>query len=237
MYYGRLVLIMNIRNIDKRYKILGIMVVLVLTGAIGFAVFKYISSDQYKQKVSEAQKNGIVARVSKIMVLPEGEDPTVAIVDDVTKLKNQPFFTRAINGDEVIIYPLSKKAILFRPKDNKIVDFAIINLTSTPNLAATPTVVESLKVSIMNGSATADLGNVVGDELIKQMPELNIVARGNAKQKNYKNSVVVSISGNATTKAEMIARILGTKVGTMPSGEQSPTGVDIVVIVGKDLTQ
>ena len=99
---------------------------------IGLVMWSYWFVNKSNPKViTEAQKKLIISNFSKIMILPQGEDPTVAIVEDVSKLKNQPFFTKAMNGDEVIIYPLAKKAILFRPKLGKIVDFAIINLTNS----------------------------------------------------------------------------------------------------------
>jgi hypothetical protein len=63
----------------------------------------------------------LVRNISTHMVLPD-EIPTVATVTDKEKLVGQKFFVNAENGDKVLIYPVASKAILFRPKINKIID-------------------------------------------------------------------------------------------------------------------
>ena len=46
------------------------------------------------QKAAEAESKKLVVEVSKLIDLPAGEDPTVATVTDVEKLKDQAFFHR-----------------------------------------------------------------------------------------------------------------------------------------------
>jgi hypothetical protein len=68
-----------------------------------------------------------VAAVGKLMDLPS-EKPTVATVKDVTQLPlNQPFFVAAKNGDTVLFYNDAKKAILYRPETDKIINVSPIN--------------------------------------------------------------------------------------------------------------
>jgi hypothetical protein len=74
-------------------------------------------------------------KVSKLILLPENETPTMATVSDLDKLKSQPFFANAKVGDQVIIYSAAKKAILWRPSTNKIVEIAPISIDET-NTAA-----------------------------------------------------------------------------------------------------
>src|SRR4030042_292294 len=75
-----------------------------------------------QQFVQDDQKS-LVATVGKLMKLP-AEDPTIAQVSDATKLKDQPFFAGAQNGDQVLIYTNARKAILYRPSTNQIIDVA-----------------------------------------------------------------------------------------------------------------
>lgn len=80
------------------------------------------------QKAAKAEIESVVAKVSKIMVLPEGETPTVATVSDPEKLKDQPFFAKAKVGFKALIYSNARKAILYDPVENKIVEVAPVNI-------------------------------------------------------------------------------------------------------------
>lgn len=85
------------------------------------------------QNQTEAQK--LVAEISQFLILPEGEQPTVATVSDLEALKGQPFFANAQKGNKVLIYTKAKKAILYDPVAKKIVEVAPINLgNSAPQL-------------------------------------------------------------------------------------------------------
>jgi hypothetical protein len=94
------------------------------------------ASSQETQKTIEA--------VSRHMVLPKDENPTIATVTDSKKLSTQSFFSNASNGDKVLIYAKSRKAILYSPKQNKVVEVAPINIgaskkESVAGTAVTPT--------------------------------------------------------------------------------------------------
>lgn len=89
-------------------------------------VQKAVTSPQVPQLEDTKQ---LVDEVGKLMVLPK-EVPTIATVTDITKLKNQPFFANAKNGDRVLLYTQAKKAILYRPSIKKIIDVEPINFTS-----------------------------------------------------------------------------------------------------------
>ncbi len=71
------------------------------------------------------------------MLLPEGETPTVATVSDLKPLKGQAFFAHATVGDKVLIYASAQKAILYNPRDKKIIEVAPISLGSTSGASAT----------------------------------------------------------------------------------------------------
>jgi hypothetical protein len=65
-----------------------------------------------------------VEAVSQLIELPMDEVPTLATVSDSSKLANQPLFAKAQPGDKVLLYPKAKKAYLYRPVTNKLVDVA-----------------------------------------------------------------------------------------------------------------
>lgn len=120
----------------------------VLVIAVASAVYFYMQYYQAQQLLknpslaAQQQTQTLLASVGKLIDLPKGETPTIATVSDVTKLKDQPFFANAKNGDKVIIYTNAKKAILYSPMENKIVDVAPVNIgeSASPTPATTGTV-------------------------------------------------------------------------------------------------
>ena len=114
----------------------GILAVLVVV-ALGAAVYFYVQLNQLRedpQKVAQEEAKTLVTKVGKLIVLPEGEEPTVATVTDPNLLQDQPFFANAKAGDKVLIYTNARKAILYNPEENKIVEVAPVNIGA----AATP---------------------------------------------------------------------------------------------------
>lgn len=141
--------------IDWLKKMRFFLFLLVLVAAIGgtvlvakykpeyFGLTKNISVDKQKE-VDE-----VIVKVSKLIVLPEGENPTLATVTEADKVKGQKFFEKAQNGDKVLVYAQAKKAILYRPSDNKIIEVGVVSISQTDNqnkptstTAPTPTSVE-----------------------------------------------------------------------------------------------
>lgn len=107
----------------------------ILVVAIGAALFFWFQINQLKKdpaSVAQKQTQELVARVGKLIVLPENETPTMATVSDPSKLQDQPFFLNAKKGFNVLIYSSAKKAILYDPFSNKIVEVAPISIGSGP---------------------------------------------------------------------------------------------------------
>ena len=78
----------------------------------------------------QAQKEvaDLVVKIGALILLPEGETPTLATVSDPEALRDQAFFANAKEGDKVLIYTTSKKAILYSVSTNKIVNVAPLNI-------------------------------------------------------------------------------------------------------------
>ncbi len=83
------------------------------------------------QPQTQLDDKSLIAAVSKLIALPTTEKPTIATVTDITKLKDQPFFKSAKNGDKVLVYSNAKQAILYRPKENRIIEVGSVNINST----------------------------------------------------------------------------------------------------------
>ncbi len=125
----------------------GIVVLLfvILIGISAYYISKYNDSQKQVKKLSnptavqQAQNQQLINKIGTLAVLPKGETPTIATVTDITKLSDQPFFTNAQNGDKVLIYTQAKKAYLYRPSTNKIINIAPVNLGNQSSSTTTPT--------------------------------------------------------------------------------------------------
>lgn len=133
----------NVAKKSMMPKLLFPVVIIALIITASMAAYFYFQNVQLKknpQVLAQQEVQDLVAKVSRLIVLPEGETPTVATVSDPEKLKEQPFFSKAQKGDKVLIYTNAKKAILYSPTANKIVDVAPINIGNTPAATSnTPT--------------------------------------------------------------------------------------------------
>ncbi len=142
-------------NMIKRQKqmILWLIIVILFIAAIGTAAYyvkRYRDSQAQVKKLSansqqaaQDQNQQLINAVGKLTPLPANETPTIATVTDITKLKDQPFFANAKNGDKVLIYTQAKEAYLYRPSTNKLINIAPVNLganqTSTGTSQTTTT--------------------------------------------------------------------------------------------------
>jgi len=87
----------------------------------------------------QAETDREVSEIGKLIALPTDEKPTVATVTDVDKVKDQPFFKNAKNGDKVLIYTKAQKAILYRPSENRIIEVGAVNINNQqPEASPTP---------------------------------------------------------------------------------------------------
>jgi hypothetical protein len=125
----------------KGIKILIIGLVLFLIASLYFVYYFYsktklISNDS--RALSEVQVSDVVNRVSKHIILPQGETPTLATVSDPSQLQGQAFFAKAKKGDQVLVYINAKKAILYDPVQDKIIDIAPINVTPQVDTSTLP---------------------------------------------------------------------------------------------------
>lgn len=124
-------------NAERKMLAAAVVVVVALLGTTVYFYRQYSSIRQNPQKFVQQSVDKIVEEVAQYMRLPDGETPTIATVVDVEKLKAQPFFTNATNGDRVLIYTNARKAILYNPTTHKIIEVAPITLGENQGAPAT----------------------------------------------------------------------------------------------------
>ena len=196
------------------------VVVVLMAGATIYFFTKYQSIKKNPNQVAQAEVNRVVKLVGQLITLPNDETPTLATVLDKDKLKDQPFFANAKNGDIILIYTKAKKAIVFREKENKIINVGPISIDQKNG---TP-------VAIVNAGGDTDAA-------IKKLNDkfngtVTVTGSTDAKNKSgVKQLTVVDVAGNSGDLAKQIASELGGTVGSLPSGETAPNGANIVIFV------
>lgn len=226
----------------KRWLFLALIILAV--GGTFASVYYYRQYQALKVNPNlEAQKEtaSLVMVVGKLMELPGDETPTVATIQDKDKLKDQSFFAKAENGDKLLAYTKAMQAILYRPSINKIINVAPIvinqpesvsqNAPATQAPVATPSPA-GLKIAYYNGTEVVGLSGQAEKAVKASYPGSQTGALTNAKKKDYKETLVIDITGIHNKEVEDIASLLGGKVSPLPVGENRPDA-DILIISGK----
>lgn len=219
--------------------ILIVIVILALAGA-GFMYYQYQKTASELKKVKtqtaassstpkEDEVKKIVAEVAKLARLPENEIPSIATITDVSKLKDQPFFKDAKNGDILLVFNTSGKAVLYDPKEKKIVDVTTLSTSSSFN--------QQFKVVIRNGTSTQNLAGKLETDLKKALGVVNVTAKENAQKQTYEKTIVILLNKDASEFASNITKAINAQIAEMPADEPKPTGVDVLIIIGKDRAQ
>jgi hypothetical protein len=218
------------------------LVLLILIVAGAFAYQFYTFKKQVKEPVALASEpKELINQVGQLIELPLNEEPTIATVSDVNKLKDQQFFTNAQNGDKVLIYQKAKKAILFRPATKKIVDVGPVNIdqpqasasattSGTPTPSTTAQNTPAVKVALYNGTQRSGLTRSAETKLKDGYKTASILERTNAEN-NYKETLIIDVTGKKKSQAADLAKIVGGKVAPFPNGEAS-TSAEILIILG-----
>jgi hypothetical protein len=107
------------------------LLVVLLVVSLAASAFLYMRVSALKadpQAAAREEAEELVEKVSELILLPQGELPTVATVSDPSKLEGQAFFLKAKVGDKVLLYSAARKAYLYDPEAHKVLEVAPINL-------------------------------------------------------------------------------------------------------------
>lgn len=233
-----------------------VLVILALLGISGYFYYQYKKVSAVDPGKDEIQT--YVSKIEQFMVLPTDEQPTMATVADKEKLAGQAFFAKAENGDKVLFFAKSQKAILYRPSLNKIIEATAMSPevsdanaqapvleTAKPQEEILPSNAEDEKaqaeistgvraqasVFVENGTSKRGLAKAMAEK-ISEISGVTIVGTGNSVG-NFEKTIVVDVSGKNEKIASEIANSLNGEVRTLPEGEKSSQS-DIQVILGSE---
>ncbi len=247
-------------------KLTPILMVVLFLMTIGYFGYEYYKTQKELSAFQEdetvraiKEKNDIIKKVGKLAFLPQDEEPTMAEVTKAVKVRSQKFFSQAEDGDRVLIYPKSQRAVLYRPSINKVIELAPISLSEMENTVSrtalnetvlgdetsdtvavtTPEKVEPeepAKLAIYNGTLYIEgLATKVGAFLVKEMPgnTISVEILKNAEEV-YDETIIIDVTQKHHDVAEQIKDKLSGKLEEPPYDVTFPD-VDIVIIAGTDI--
>jgi hypothetical protein len=207
----------------KGLKIGLVIVAVIAIAAVAISIYSVVQLQNAKknpQKLIQQETKSLIEAVSKHIDVPRDEEPTVATVNDKDKLKDQPFFNNAQNGDKVLVFTKAKKAIIFRESEDRLINVGPLSIDQGAQVG-----VAVLGAGGNVQAATKTITDKLGTAAV-------ISFSGDAKNKNeVSKTTVVDVSGTNGEAAKQIASALGGEVAAkLPSGETTPPNTAIVVI-------
>ena len=208
-----------------------VFIVLFLLVAAGFTWYfvkyqkaaeqiSFLSSPEGRVEVDKQEVERIMTSVSKHILLPDGQTPTIATIQDAESLiSQQPFFANTQNGDVVLAY--TDKVFVYSPARDLLVNVGPLYYQNqqgqpVPPPAPPAPVVSTVKLDIRNGSETVGLAQSLAQDLAE---EYEVVNTDNAANTDYTGIVLVNLSGADVSDLE--ARLGVTAVASLPDGEKS----------------
>lgn len=219
---------------------------------VGLSIFYFMekqkitatSSFEAQQTVTKDEVKNLVAKISKLIGLPKEEEPIVATIVNVEALsKEQPFYANAHDGDKVLVYLKTQKAIIYDPKQNILVNVGPIFANQNQNInvennldpiAEQKNKIGKINIEIRNGTNEPTKGMVVANELSRN-EGFKIIAVESAKKSNYEKNILIDLSNG--TKKEIIIeleKIMGVNaIKALPKGEPD-TKAEVLLIIGAE---
>ncbi len=131
-----------------RVYVIALVGLAILAGGGYFGWMKYnemynspAAQEQAAAAEAEAEKKVVLEKLSKLMVLPEGDPVLFKVSDQEQMRKQQAFFKDTMNDDVLLVFQESSKAVIYRPSTNMVVNVGPINFdqnqTATNNSTTT----------------------------------------------------------------------------------------------------
>lgn len=215
------------------------------------------TSGSNAQEVAE-----VVRKVSRHIVLPENEQPTLATVSEVDKLRVQNFFLKAENGDKVLIYPQARKAYLYRPRTDKLIEVSPIAVgdesATTPqnsqatqlpttqpqvtppptsSLSPTPNQPQTIKIEIRNATINQGIANIARTNITSQISNIEVTRVGNANNQNLSRTTLVVMNTSKQSDLQRIAQQINAEFQSENIQGEEGSSADAIIYLGTDYSE
>jgi hypothetical protein len=225
-----------------------IFTIIVMIALVALSTYFYIKYKNEQSSNPLREFKDTITAVSKLIELPENEEPNIATVTEKEKLVDQVFFKNSENGDKVLIYVKTGKAILFRPSINKIIDVTAINNnptqvenivqkeepTPSPQIDIVDLINKPVTITLLNGTTKLGITTAIESKIESEFENFTVVNRETAQKTTYEKTIIIDITGENSEAIELLSPLVDGVAGTLPSGEILPES-DILIILGDKL--
>jgi uncharacterized membrane protein len=119
-----------------RGKVIYLIIIVILALGLLWSLTSYLnarkqisilSDPQKKAEVEKVETDALLASIGQHIILAKDEEPMVATIKDIENLSaKEPFYKDAKDGDKIIIYPESQRAIIYNPENDILVNVGVI---------------------------------------------------------------------------------------------------------------
>ncbi len=131
---------MELSQSKNKTPVFKILIILIVLCAIGYYMY---SLQKDSKTISGAQGSAVgnnkeeakdlANKVSKLVLVDTSVVPDIVTITDAsTMIKQQPVFSGVINGDKILVYIKEKRAIVFSPSRNVVVNILPITMQKQP---------------------------------------------------------------------------------------------------------
>ena len=193
---------------------------------------RLLNDPQAQNELVAKERQELLAKVGRLMVLPEGEEPLILDIQDAEAMAEvQPFFQNTIDGDKVLIYVEAGKSIIYSPTRDIIVNSGALSVSG----GTLPLDVENpLRIEIRQGGASDERVEALNTQLL-QIDGVEVLEVNQAANQNYQGSIIIALVEDEARLEQ--ARIFASNLGVsleleLPVGEAS-SAAEVLVIAGK----
>ena len=185
----------------------------------------------------------LVAKVSKHIMLPADEEPTIATIVDAAQLsQDQAFYRNVEDGDKVLIYMNAQKALIYRESEDVLINVGPVYTNEPEEEVLEEEVIEEviieqseepITIEIRNGSKTAGVAGDLKAKLLEN-ENYNVIDIGDANNKDYEENLIVDLTeGNKELQLGSLLSDMGVAeaLNELPEGVEE-TEADVLIIIG-----
>ncbi len=139
----------------KSKKIITLLIIIIIA-VLGYAIFKKFNPTILtpEGQLSDKEIKSLINKVSKLINVPE-ETPVIATIIKAEELiAEQKFYVGSKDGDYLIVFPTAQKALIYREKEDKLINVGPI-IIDQPATTTQTVVTEDKATSTVKATSTS----------------------------------------------------------------------------------